>query len=451
MSRDVQLSAEPLEHIDQLVEYFASGEKSADRLGFGTEHEKFVFRRSDGQMLSHEEEGGFGDLLEALAERFGWERSFDESGSLIALVKDGGAITLEPGGQLELSGAVTKTVFETRDEFDAHMAELREIAGDRLLFATLGMNPFFGPEQVPWMPKTRYGIMRRYLPTRGDLAHWMMKATCTVQGNYDYTSEADAVEILRTGLRVSPLVSALFAASPLKQGAPSGFQTYRCHIWTRTDPDRTGFPDFMLGTDWGYEDYANYVLDVPMFFIRRDDRYVDLAGLPFRAFMEQGHHGHHATIGDFELHLSTVFPEVRMKKYIEVRGADAGRREVMLALPALFKGLFYWHPARKAAADLIPDHVTPDQLREGALQIHREGIHAKTTFGDVAELSRALVQIARDGLDALAERDGHPTEAGFLDPLTTILDTNTSQSDALLADFQAADGDWLRLMERWQL
>lgn len=452
MSRDLDQDVTLLEERAQLVEYFRTGEKDPSNRRLGTEHEKFVFKKTDRRLLTYEEPGGFGDLFAQLEREHGWEASWDE-GHIVALVKDGGALTLEPGGQFELSGKITNTVFETRDELDAHIQEIKAIAGERLSFVPWGMNPFDKLEDAPWMPKSRYGIMKRYLPTRGDLAHWMMKMTCTVQGNYDYVSEADAVEIIRTSLMISPTVSALFANSPLRFGAPNDFHSFRCHIWTRTDPDRTGFPDFMFGDDWGYGDYADYVLDIPMFFIRRGDNYIDCAGLKFKDFMRQGFEGHKATMGDFELHLSTIFPEVRMKRYIEVRGADAGSREMILALPALWKGILYSDTATRVAARAIVSDTSPnpEQLRGCFASVHAEGLHAQTPCGPFHDLATELVKLSRRGLDMIAARDGHPSESPFLDPLDTILERRLGGSDLMLADFERLGGDRGQMIDAWSL
>lgn len=452
MSRDLDQDVTLLQERAQLVDYFRAGEKDPEQRVIGTEHEKFVFKRSDRKLLSYEEPGGFGDLFTTLSQEHGWEASWDE-GHIVALVKDGGALTLEPGGQFELSGKVTRTVFETRDELDGHISEIKSIAGDRLSFVPWGMNPFDTLDEVPWMPKSRYGIMKRYLPTRADLPHWMMKMTCTVQGNYDYVSEADAVEIIRTSLMLSPTVSALFANSPLRFGKPNDFQSFRCHIWTRTDPDRTGFPDFMFRDDWGYEDYVDYVLDIPMFFIRRGPSYIDCAGLKFRDFMRDGFEGHKATMGDFELHLSTIFPEVRMKNYIEVRGADVGNREMILALPALWKGILYSDAATRAAARAIVSDTSPnpEQLRGCFASVHVDGIHAQTPCGPFHELATELVNLSSQGLDMIAARDGHPSESIFLEPLRDILTSRTSSADRLLTSYKELGGDRGALIDAWAM
>ena len=446
MSRDMDQSVEPLESTQQLVDYFKSGEKPRAQRGFGTEHEKFVFRRDDLGLLSFEEPGGYGDLFAQLADRYGWEPSYDR-GKIVALTRDGGeALTLEPGGQFELSGGVKRTVFETAEEFDRHIAEIKALAGDRLYFLCWGMNPFDDLEDVPWMPKARYEIMRNYMPTRGKLAHWMMKMTCTVQGNYDYTSEADATDIIRSGLLVSPVVSALFANSPLKQGRDSGKKSYRCHIWTQTDPDRSGFPTFMYGKDWGYEEYVEYLLDVPMFFVRRDNQYVNMSGKSFRKFMKEGDGDMIATLGDFELHLSTAFPEVRMKKYIEVRGADAGNRAMTLALPAIWKGLFYDETARSEAASLL-DGISPEEHAQLFEEIRTDALAARG--GEVLEMARKLVTLAGEGLDRLATEAGHDSERVFLAPLEEQVATGKTGADRMLEDFQEVGGDRRAMIEKW--
>ncbi len=453
MSRDQVLDSRIIENYDQLIAHFRSGEIHPSKRSVGTEHEKFVFRRDNHQMLAFEEPGGFSDLFTQLVKRFGWEADYDGP-NIVALTKNGAAITLEPGGQFELSGAILKTIFETETEYDNHIREVKEVAGERIAMTIWGTNPFFSPEEVPWMPKSRYGIMRRYMPKRGDLGLYMMKTTCTIQGNYDYTSEADAADIIRTALLVSPIVSAIFANSPLSERKDTGMKSFRGEIWTRTDNDRSGFPAFMYRDDWGYNDYLQYVLDVPMYFIRRDgEGYIDLTQnrLTFREFIENGHGEHRATMGDFELHLSTLFPEVRMKTYIEVRGCDAGPREAVLALPAIWKGIFYHEPSRKAAAQLFAG-VTPEQHREVFLDAYKDGINAQTAFGSMQELAKKLIVIASTGLDAIAAENDHPTEAVFLEPLVEIAETGIGFADRLLKDFQEVGLDNpADLISRWEI
>ena len=435
----------------QLVEYFRRGAKAPEDRGIGTEHEKFVFRRKDARMLSFEEPGGFGDLLEELMAQFDWQPAPLDGGRLVSVVRDGQSITLEPGGQFELSGAVCRTVFETAREFDTHLEELRKLAGHRLLFAIWGINPGVTLDDVPWMPKGRYHIMRRYLPTRGKLAHWMMKTTCTVQANFDYCSEADAVDLIHTAVLISPVVGALFANSPIQAGKPTGFQSRRNFIWWHhTDPDRTGVPSFMYRRDWGFEDYVEYALDVPMFFIERQGELVDMAGHSFRRFIDEGHKGHQATMGDFELHLSTLFPDVRLKQFVEVRSADGGPRDSVLALPALWKGILYDDQARSQATALFHP-FTEASHRELVTICYEDGIHGQSSFGPVIDLAKELVDISLRGLDRIAADGDHRSEAEFLTPLEEILDNQTSLADRLLEDFQELGEAPGKLAERWQL
>ncbi|MFU8802616.1 MAG: glutamate--cysteine ligase [Bradymonadaceae bacterium] len=449
MSRDQALNVVPIENHDQLLDYFRSGEKPRHERGIGTEHEKFAFKRADGEMLAFEEPGGFGDLFQRLLEAYGWEAAYD-GGHIVALEREGAAITLEPGGQFELSGAIFKTVFETAAEFDTHIDQIKAVAGDELAMAIWGMNPFYAPEEIPWMPKSRYRIMRKYLPTRGDHALYMMKTTCTIQANFDYTSEADAADIMRTAVLISPIISALFANSPVKENELLDYQSYRGYAWTRTDPDRTGVPPFMYRDDWGYSDYLEYILDVPMFFIRREQGYIDLAGHSFRDFLANGYEGHRASMGDFELHLSTAFPEIRLKKYIEVRGADGGPRRAVLALPALWKGILYHEPTRRQAAQLFAG-TTPEAHTQIFLDAYRQGIHAHTTHGPMLDLATELIRLSREGLAALATEAGHQNEAVFLEPLDQIVGERRSFADQLAGDFKTYGHDKLALVARWEI
>jgi glutamate--cysteine ligase len=449
MSRDHLQDTSPIEDIDQLVDYFRDGCKPPDARGIGTEHEKFVYHGPDCSLIEFDGPRGIEAMFRKLQERFDWEPQYDR-GRIVALVRGDEAITLEPGGQVELSGGVKKTIFETETEFDRHIEELAAILGDDYAAVSFGLNPMDGLDATGWIPKSRYDIMSRYLPTRGDLAHWMMKGTCTIQANLDYTSEEDAVDLMRTGVLVSPLVNALFANSPLRLGEHTEMQSYRGYIWTRTDPDRSGVPRFLYGDDWGFREWLEWVLDVPMFFIRRGDEYVDLAGHSFRDFWRDGYEGTPATMGDFELHLSTVFPEVRMKQFIEVRSADGGPREHIFALPALWKGIGYHQASRDAAKQLFAGVSPGDHFPLYAIAA-RDGIHGEWRNRRLADLARELVEIASAGLDAIAEEAGHPSEAGYLEPLFQILDTETSAADRLLQDYDEVDGRRGELIRRHDL
>ncbi len=440
MSRDQEQDLAPLRDRDQLVEYFREGAKPPERRGIGTEHEKLVYVGPELRRIRFDGPGGIEDIFGRLIERYGYEPQHD-AGRVVALVRGGEAISLEPGGQLELSGAVTKTIFETADEFDRHIAELADVCGPEYRAVSFGMEPWLDLDDVEWVPKSRYKIMRRYLATRGDLAHWMMKQTCTIQANMDYTSEADGVDLVRSATLVSPLVNALFANSPMRAGESTGYRSYRGHIWTRTDPDRCGVPDFFYG-DWGFEEWVEWVLDVPLFFIRRGSEYIDLSGRSFREFMNEGLDGYEATMGDFELHLSTVFPEVRMKKFVEVRSADGGSRAHVLALPALWKGLMYDAEARRSAAALF-DGANVENHPPFFDIVAREGLQARWNGVSVGELSGELLRIAGDGLDRIADSSGHDSERGFLAPLVATVESGTTLAD----EIDAAASDRFGLVE----
>lgn len=446
MSRDQDQDVAGIDGLHQLVDYFHAGAKAADARGIGTEHEKFLFRGADAQLTPFDGDGGIEHMLGQIAARYGWDPAPDR-GRLVALVRGSEAVTLEPAGQLELSGAVTKTIFETREEFDRHIAELRAVAGPDYRTVSFGLNPWDDLYAVPLMPKARYGVMDRYLHTRGDLARWMMQGTCTIQANLDYTSEEDAASLVRTSVRLSPFVTAMFANSPLRLGKPTGMQSFRAHIWTRMDPDRCGVPDFMFRDDWGFADWVEWVLDVPMFFIRRDGAYVDISGrCTFRQFMAEGYEGHTATMGDFELHLSTVFPEVRLKRFVEMRSGDGGPREHVFALPAFWKGIGYSASARAAAEALLREVVTVESYPELLATTTKDGIHGTFAGRAIADWCADLLAIAGDGLDRIAARDGHPSEAEFLAPLHQIVRSRRSAADRLLADFAAAKGDRLAVV-----
>ncbi|TDP73539.1 glutamate--cysteine ligase [Bradymonas sediminis] len=457
MSRDINENLVPIESREQLVEYFAAGEKPREEWGVGTEHEKFMFRRDNFEMASYDGDGGIGQILARLRDDKGWEPAYD-NGDIVALEQrdpDGKvrAITLEPGGQFELSGAVYNTVYETADELDSHFELMREMTapdGDNpgMEMVCWGANPFFDRPEIPWMPKSRYKIMREYMPKQGDLAHSMMKQTCTVQANFDYATESDASEIIRTSLLISPIASAIFANSPFIAGEDTGMQTFRGHIWTRTDPARCGWPEFMYRDDWGYADYLEYILDVPMFFIARDGKYINKAGDSFRDFMKNGHGEYNATMGDFELHLSTAFPEIRLKRFVEIRGADAGPRDHMVAMPALWKGILYHEPARKRAADLL-GKVDPTSHAQLFHDAYKRGLKAESAQGTVRELAGELLSISADGLDAIADAQGHPSERLLLAPLEEIVNTGKSLADQLRDDWESLDGDRQKLVEKW--
>ncbi len=449
MSTEQQCEREPIESHEQLVDYFRAGEKDEDERGVGTEHEKFVFRRDDLSMIAYDGPFGIESLFERWCEDYDWT-PVRERGRIIGLQGHDGGISLEPGGQLELSGDVRRTIHETGGEFDRHMEELAHIAGDEIDVLCTGLNPFYKPHEVPIVPKQRYDVMRSYLPTRGDLATTMMKTSCTIQANYDYRSEDDAIDIVRTSLLISPIVSAMFANSSIRGGDDTGMQSFRGHAWTRTDPDRCGWPRFMYRHDWGYDDYVEYLLDVPMFFIRRHNRLIPMPGESFRRFVDEGWGRYEPTMADFELHLTTAFPEIRLKQFIEVRGADGGPRGQILALPALWKGLLYHDSSRRRARALLDD-ISPERHVELFHDVYRDGLRAETPDGTVREMARDLLKWSREGLEALADREGYESEAKYLEPLESIVDSGRTLADRFREDAERLSDDPRALIEKWKL
>ena len=454
MSRDQMLSTEVLSSTSQLTQWYRSGCKEPGKERVGTEHEKFLVRKSDLSPLPYEGPDGIGQVFAKLAESGDFEVSTDE-GHIVALVEKAGphagaSLTIEPGGQFELSGAPYLSMHDTEAELADHTARLKPVLDELgVLMVGAGLNGVNTLDEVPWMPKSRYRIMAPYMERRGKLGRWMMKMTSTIQANFDYTSEADAADILHTALRISPVVSAIFARSPLQAGKPTGFLSTRCHIWTDTDPDRCGFPEFMLrDKDFGFVDWARWTLKVPMYFVRRDHKYVDFTQqrTTFRQFMEQGFNGIEATLGDYELHVSTLFPEVRMKQYIEVRGADMGPAANIVALPALWKGILYDSGSRKAARELLAHlsiaahgRLFEDMIRRGVSAID------PTNKTPVHSYALELLRLARQGLDRQVNTGlARPGEGRFLDPIEDSLtgaDGHPSDAHRLLARFDELDGD----------
>ncbi|HET9018618.1 MAG TPA: glutamate--cysteine ligase, partial [Acetobacteraceae bacterium] len=405
MSNPGEADATPITSVRQLAEYLAVGCKPAERFRIGTEHEKFGFRRSDLAPPPYAPDG-IRAILEGLAAE-GWTPILD-GGNPIGLARGTASVSLEPAGQLELSGGLMTTLHETRDELAAHLAAVRAVAAPLGLgFAPLGFHPLAPREAMPWMPKGRYAIMRRYMPRVGALGLDMMTRTCTVQVNLDYGSEQDMVRKLRVSLALQPVATALFANSPFTEGRPNGFLSYRAQVWTDTDPDRTGMPAVFFEDGFGFDRYVEWVLDVPMYFVNRGGHYVDMAGQSFRRFMDgafaDGPAGR-ATVGDFADHLTTVFTDVRMKRFLEMRGADAGSPAMMLAQSALWTGLLYDEAALAAAEALVRAHPW---TAFAALRpvVPRLGLATPWPGGTLRDLVRAMVAIARDGLRARGRRD----------------------------------------------
>ena len=379
---------------------FEGGEKPPADWRIGTEHEKFVFRADDHRAPSYDEKGGIRDLLIGLTE-FGWNPVI-ENDNVIALSGADGTISLEPAGQFELSGAPLENLHQTCAEAARHLGQCKMI-GDRLGlgFLGLGMWPDKRRGDLPVMPKGRYAIMLRYMPTVGNLGLDMMLRTCTIQVNLDYSSEADMVKKFRVGLALQPVATALFANSPLTEGKANGFKSYRSHIWEDTDPDRTGMLPFVFEDGFGYERYCDYMLDVPMYFVYRDGKYIDVAGRSFRDFLEgklPELPGEKPRLNDWVDHLSTAFPEVRLKSYLEMRGADGGRWGRICGLPALWVGLLYDSEALDAAWDLVK-HWSIEERERLRHDVPKLALDALTPDGQtMREFAGHVLEISAAGL-----------------------------------------------------
>jgi len=437
MSGPSAVKETPVTHRDQLVEYIASGARTPDKWKVGTEHEKFGFRLDDLRPPAYEGERGIGVLLEGLT-RFGWQ-PVREGGNIIALTRGDGSITLEPAGQLELSGGQVDTIHDTCCEVTAHLKEVKTVADElQLGFLGMGFQPKFKREEMPWMPKGRYAIMRRYMPLKGGLGLDMMTRTCTVQVNLDFANEADMVKKFRVSLALQPIATALFADSPFTEGRPNGYLSYRSHIWTDTDPDRTGMLDFVFDDGFGFERYVDYLLDVPMYFSYRDGKYIDLAGQSFKHFMAGGLAdlpGALPTLKDWADHTTTAFPEVRLKKYLEMRGADGGPWNRLCALPAFWVGLLYDQTALDAAWDLVKDFSMAERnaLRDGVPKQALKLAHRK---GTVRDLAIEALKIAGHGLARRNRQNGNgANEAIFLEPLIEFAQANQTPAERKLELF----------------
>ena len=435
----------PVEGMEDLLGYFRASETPREDWRVGTEHEKVGVYSDTGDRVPYEGPYGIGALLEKIAQATGWER-VEERGRTIALSHDGASVTLEPGGQIELSGAPLRTSRQTCVEFNAHVDLVKELSDEfGIAWLGLGIDPFHEVAEIPVMPKTRYDLMRAYLPTRGALALEMMHATATVQANFDYADEADMIDKMRTALVVTPVVSALFANSSISGGKENGYVSRRQAIWRDTDPDRCGLIPFVFDPDFGYRRYAEWALDVPLFFVTRDGRYHAGDGTTFRQFMERGFQGLRPVLSDWDTHLTTLFPDVRLKRIIEVRGADTVPREGICALPALWKGILYDEAAREAAWSLLAD-TSPSQLDAGQLDVARRGLRAEMAGRKVLDLARELVGYSAEGLRRIAfdcpetaetDRD----ESGFLDPLYEQIARGISPGEEIAERWR---GEWGR-------
>ncbi len=442
-TRQVSNSNDPvIENISQLIEPMQGGEKPKDDWRIGTEHEKFVYCTNDHHAPSYDEPGGIKDLLLALQE-FGW-KPVEENGKVIAMAGDDGTVSLEPAGQLELSGAPLENLHETCNETGRHLRQVKAI-GEKTGkgFLGMGMWPDKTRAELPIMPKGRYEIMLNHMPTVGNLGLDMMLRTCTIQVNLDYASEADMAQKFRVGLALQPLATALFANSPFTENKPNGFESFRSHIWSDTDPHRTGMLPFVFEEGFGYESYAEYMLDVPMYFVFRDGKYINAAGLSFRDFLKGELSvlpGEKPTMADWNDHLSTAFPEVRLKSFLEMRGADGGPWNRICALPAFWVGLLYDQTALDAAWDRVK-HWTMEEREALRNAVPKQGLSAQLPGGGkLLDLAGEILDIASAGLTARGRLNtSGDNESGFLDPLREVVAKGKSPAAQLLERYH---GEW---------
>jgi glutamate--cysteine ligase len=434
----------PIEHHSQLAGYLESGCKPRDAWRIGTEHEKFGYCRDSLLPIPYEGERSVLAVLEGLRDVHGWA-PVEEKGKLIGLEKDGANVSLEPGGQLELSGAPLETIHETCDEVNAHLRDVKDIADKvGVGFIGLGAAPQWSHEQMPLMPKGRYKLMDAYMQKVGTMGRSMMRRTCTVQVNLDFASEADMVQKLRVALALQPVATALFANSPFFDGKPNGHKSWRSRVWRDLDADRTGMMPFVFDEGFGFEAYAEHALDVPMYFVYRDGEYIDALGQSFRDFLRgelPALPGEKPTLSDWADHLTTLFPEARIKKFMEMRGADGGPWRRLCALPAFWVGLMYDQSSLDAAWDLVKgwDAETRDALRVAASE---QALQAKVGGIDMHDLAREVLDISEAGLKARARPGAGglvADETHFLNALRESVESGQVPADELLEKY---NGEW---------
>ncbi|HVX36139.1 MAG TPA: glutamate--cysteine ligase [Hyphomicrobium sp.] len=435
-----------IESRDDLVRWIAAGEKPKSEWRIGTEHEKFVFRTVSLAPVSYGGPDGIRALMDELIARYGWA-AIKEGDNVIALKRPdgekGGTISLEPGGQFELSGAPLETVHETATETDEHLREVLDVGEDLAIgFLGVGFSPKWRLDEIPQMPKKRYQVMTRYMPAVGGHGLDMMYRTATVQVNLDFGSEADMVKKLRVSLALQPIATALFASSPFKEGRPNGFQSLRSEIWRDTDRQRTGMLPFVFEDGMGYERYVEYALDVPMYFVYRDGNYIDVAGSSFRDFMAgrlRGFEGEFPTVDDWADHLTTLFPEVRLKRFLEMRGADGGRWGTITALPAFWAGILYDEVALDHAWQMVRDW-TAEEREQLRTDVPRLALATPFRSTNVRDLACQALRISRLGLKNRRRINAmNEDETIYLTPLEQIAGEGLTVSDDLL---QRYAGPW---------
>ena len=427
-----------------LIEWLEQGQSPVEDWRIGTEHEKFLFDLATFKRPSYEQENGVGALLRGLQDHLSGTPIME--GETIIGLKDnhGGSLTLEPGGQFELSGAPLENLHQTCSETGAHLKAMQKVCGDLGLgMLGVGYDPLWTRDDVPWMPKGRYRIMRDHMPKVGRLGLDMMLRTSTIQVNLDYASEQDMVKKFRTSLALQPVATAIFANSPFRDGKPSGLLSTRAEAWTDTDNARCGVPACVFDNGFGYEQWVDYILDVPMYFLHRGDGYENVAGLSFRDFMDgalPGYQGQRPVMDDWADHITTAFPEVRLKQYIEMRGADGGPWNMICALPALWTGLLYDDQALDAAADLAAG-LTADDVADARMQAAKFGLKGQIAGRSMHDLAKEMVVISAQGLSRRRRLDSAGNdETGFLDPIRKITDSGKTQAETMLDLYHGNSG-----------
>src|ERR1700722_5919652 len=447
-----QSAGGPIQSRDDLVRHLSQGSKPRDAWRIGTEHEKFVYDLKTQKPLAYDGKPGIRQLLEGMA-RFGWQPIL-ENGNIIGLSQNGASLSLEPGGQFELSGAPLRTVHETCAEVALHQEQTREVAAE-IGAGVLGFGfaPSWTLAEVPVMPKGRYDIMKRYMPKVGGYGLDMMFRTCTVQVNLDFESEADMVKKFRVGLALQPIPTALFANSPFREGRPSGFLSYRAQVWTDVDNARAGMLPWVFDDGMSFERYVDYALDVPMYFVYRRGKYIDVAGKSFRHFLDSKIPelaGIEPSMSDWADHLTTIFPEVRLKQFLEMRGTDGGQWRRICGMPALWVGVLYDSVALDAAWDMVKDWTAEERqaLRD---MVPKQGFRAPFRDTNVLELARRMLEISGEGLRRRASLDAAGmSEDGFINPLRELVARGQTRAEELLHLFQNEwKGDMSRLFSEY--
>jgi glutamate--cysteine ligase len=425
-----------IEKKHELEAYFHDAGKPRERWRVGTEYEKVGIYRDTGQAIPYFGKRSVDFILRELIERFGWEPE-EQDGNIIALTRDKAQITLEPGGQIELSGEPCESIHCTYAEFDQHIRELLEVTEPLgIIFLGLGMQPVSRLEEIEWVPKQRYRIMAPYMLKVGKLGQRMMKQTATVQANIDYSDEKDAMAKFRTGMGLAPVLIAMFANSPICDGELNGYRSFREHIWTDTDRNRSGLLKFAFAPEVSFAHYVEYALDVPMYFIVRNKNYINMTAVTFRQFLTSGYNGERATIEDWNDHLTTLFPETRIKRYLEIRSVDSQPPDLMPALSALVKGAFYDNDCLQAAWDLVKGWSW-DERMQVYLDSHRDALAARVRRYSLLDLARELVEIAWEGLRRQNQvNDLGDDETIYLKPLKDLLSQGKCPADVLLEKWE---------------